>query len=279
MTKRLLKRVSLRYLVVLGTIWLVLEPAGLFIPKLQAVGWLGYISLLGLAFLITAVFFRPPSSAEVTLPESQTLLRVQQSDLLDQAGNIVVGTNDTFDTEIGGTISLRSVQGQFQQRVYGGDEARLDADIAVALTEVDGVAVSDKPYGKQLRYPIGQTIALEKGESRYFLVAYCGLSETKSAETDLQSLWTALEALWESVNARGQYSDVHIPVIGSKFARTGLSHSYLIQMIVMSFVLAVRVRKPAPSLTIHVHPDDSLLVDFDQVQTCLNSLSGVGQAP
>lgn len=277
MTCQALKHLASRYLMVFGLLWLVVEPGGLFLVESGVGGWRAYLALHAVSLLVTAVFFRPPSSAKVVLSGSDASVAVEVSDLLDQTGSVGIGTNDTFDTQLGRVISATSVQGQLLTRIYDGDQDQLDTDIRDAL---DGVACSDVPekaFGKQKRYPMGTTAVVRHGETTYFLVAYSNLSEAKVATTNLDDLAAAFSSLWTTMHESGNYRPIHVPVLGSSFARTGLSHEALILLIATSFSVAATVRKPGPSLVIHVHPTDAKRIDFVRVRSALETM-GTRQA-
>jgi hypothetical protein len=262
---------------VFGGLWLIVEPGGLFFLNAGIGGWKPYLVLHGLAAAVTFLFFRPPTAARVTLSGSDASVTVKVSDLLTQVGSVAIGTNDTFDTQLGRVISATSVQGQFLTRVYDGDQERLDTDIEAAL---DGVGFSHTPgksFGKQQRYPMGSTAVIRHGETTYFLVAYSHLDPAMVATTDLADLATSFDALWAAIHQHGNYRPVHVPVLGSSFARTGLSHEALILLIATSFSVAAKTRKPGPSLTIHVHSSDSDKVDFVKVRSALEMM-GARQA-
>lgn len=55
---------------------------------------------------------------------------VKVGDLFEQDAHLVIGFNDVFDTDTtnGVVINPTTVQGQFQDRIYGNDLGRLDAD-------------------------------------------------------------------------------------------------------------------------------------------------------
>jgi hypothetical protein len=73
-----------------------------------------------------------------TVPGTTVTLIV--GDLFDQEGNLVIGMNDTFDTEIPVLIKPGTVQGQLLQRQYSGDRNRLDRDLDKALNGIPVVA-------------------------------------------------------------------------------------------------------------------------------------------
>jgi hypothetical protein len=61
-------------------------------------------------------------------------IEIRVGDVLAQTGNIIVGSNDAFDTQLEeGVISSASVQGQLLVRVFDGDRKDLDRQIAESV--------------------------------------------------------------------------------------------------------------------------------------------------
>lgn len=275
MTLSKLKYWISRYLIVFGGCWLIFEPAGLFFKELQGIGWYGFFGINILALILTAVIFHRKKTVSIALPESNTRISIAVSDILDQEGSIVIGTSDTFDTELGEIISSSSLQGQLLTNIYQSDKAALDLDINNALKEITAKVDTTKIYGKQERYPIGTVANIQRNNNRYFLLAFNKmLPDMKRVSTDIGDLWFTLSNCWNSIRENGHHKDIHVPIIGSRFARTGLSCNIIIQLIIMSFVISIRQEGIAPSLTVHVHKTDVDKIDFIALKGWLNCLIG-----
>ena len=264
-----------RYLLVFGGCWLFFEPAGLFFVKLQGLGWYGFFGINVLSLVLTAWVFHPKKSISIVLPESNTRISIAISDILEQKGSIVIGTSDTFDTELGEIINANSLQGQLLTKVYQSDKNTLDLDINNALKDVIAVVDSTKSYGKKERYPIGTVASVQRNNNRYFLLAFNKmLSNKKQVTTDIGEFWASLSQCWDSIRGNGHHGDVHVPIIGTKFARTGLPQNIVVQLIIMSFMISTRREEVAPSLTVHVHKKDIDNIDFVALKGWLDCLAG-----
>lgn len=276
MQKTLVKYWFLKYLLVFGGCWLLLEPAGLFFKPIQNLGWLGFWGITGFALIVTLLLFRQKKSVSVYLPESNFKITVTESDVLDQTGSIVIGTCDTFDTELGELISPNSVQGQFQIKIYHSDKNALDSDIDNALNGTPNSYLDDtKSSGKKIRFPIGTVACVNRNNNRYFLLAFTKMLSGKNrVTTDIKDFWASLIKCWEAVRENGHLNNVHIPVIGTKFARTGLSLNIVIQLIIMSFIMSSKTENIAPSLTVHVHNSDSKRIDYISLNNWLKGIAG-----
>jgi hypothetical protein len=262
-----------RYLIVLGGFWLFLEPIGLFYNNLQNLGWYGFIGLNILSLITTIYFFRPNKDISIILPESNTKINIQVSNILEQQGSIIVGTNDTFDTELGDIISPNSLQGQLLSITYQSNQTALDNDLDNSLSTISNELDSTKIFGKPNRYPIGTVAFIERNNNRYFLTAFNKiLSTEKRVTTDISKFHTSLANCWKEIRNKGQHKDVHIPIIGTKFARTGLEHNIVIQLIIMSFIIANKQENISPSLTVHIHETDIDNIDFIALNYWIDSL-------
>lgn len=182
---------------------------------------------------------------------------IARGDLLAQRDtHLVVGFTDTFDTatDLDIVINQTSVQGQLVNRLYGGDRARLDRDLRVALRDVTPVAKesrADKRRGKLVRYPLGTVAVLRLPDVRVFAVAYSRMGNDLVARSSVTELAHGLDRLWEALRDHGQLMPVALPLVGSGLARlNGTRHEDLLRMIVASFVAASRRGRFCPVLTV-----------------------------
>lgn len=266
---------SSRFLLVFGACWLLFEPAALCFETLQGLGWWGFIGINFVSLTTTLLIFWQKKTFSVSLPDTSTRIAVSVTDILEQSGSIVIGTSDTFDTELGEIVSPKSLQGQFLTRVYQSDRDALDRDISNALANVEATSDPAKSYGKADRYPIGTVACVKRNSSRFFLLAFNKmLADKKRVQTDIRELWMCLCRCWSVVREQGHNNDIHIPLLATKFGRSGLSFNLITQMIITSFVIALREEGIAPSLTVHVHKDDAKNVDFVALRGWLDCLAG-----
>jgi hypothetical protein len=66
-----------------------------------------------------------------------------------------------------------------------------------------------------------------------------------------------------------------MPILGSEFARLGVSKTLLIEMTVLSFIAASQRDAIASSLTVYVHPRDQDIVDMAVLDEWLRGLCAV----
>jgi Domain of unknown function (DUF6430)/Bacterial transcriptional activator domain len=183
-------------------------------------------------------------------------LVVRCGDLFEQDdASLVAGFGDTFDTatENDAVVSRASVQGQLLERVYGGDRARLDGELARALSGVRPLVVESaqaKPRGKRRRYPVGTVAPLPLDGRRVFAFVHCRQDLDLVTRSSAEELRHALEQLWESVRKQGLLRPVAIPLVGSRLARAGLSREQVMIMIIDTFLTSCRSEPCTPELRI-----------------------------
>jgi antiphage defense system Thoeris ThsA-like protein len=270
-----LVRLGRRFLAIFGGCWLLTEPLAWWKPNYLQWGVKGYLVLLAISALFALGWAWPKKIVSQKLPVPDTKITVGVGDLFEQEGNVIVGCSDVFETELGDDfISKRSVQGQFQLKVFP-DTEELDSAIARSLTGVPFKIDHAKPKGKNARYEIG-TVALVKARgNRYFLLAYTIMQNDTKVESDISKLSLALNRCWERIRTKGQNEPVHMAIIGSEFARVGLSRGLLLQFIILSFLAAQRRERLTSELNIHVYGKDADDIDFVNLDGWLEGLKSI----
>ena len=267
------RRFGASLLAVFGLLSLVCSTTSQFLPSAFPHGWLALLGLLALSVVAALVMCRPRHSVTVRLSSPDTAIEIRVGDLFAEPGHIVVGTNDCFDTELGDVISQKSVQGQFLQQRYRSDVGQLDRDIEAALAEYADRRTEDteKHRGKRWRYPIGTVIALGAGSCRCFLPAYTRMGNDLVCQSNADWIWRTLSALWCEVRGKGECGEVSIPIIGSELARTGLPRQTLVQLIVISFLVASKRDVVSRKLNVVVHPSDLKHINMGSLQQFLTN--------
>lgn len=267
-----LSRLGRRFLEIFGGCWLLLEPMALWRPEDLRWGLRGYLWLAAVSFVLAVLWAWPKNLITRKLPVSDTKIVIEVGDLLEQQGNIIIGSNDVFDTELGDVISPSSIQGQFQTRLFPNQE-RLDQAISQALAGITPKVDEQKERGKQGRYPIGTVAMIEVKGNRYFLVAYTRMRNDLRVESDICKLSASLNECWEAIRVRGQHEPIHMGIVGSSLARIGLSRALLLQFIVLSFLDAERKESLTKQLSIYIHEKDAECIDFVDLEDWLSGLT------
>lgn len=192
-------------------------------------------------------------------------ITLQITDVLKNAGTIVIPTNTTFDTLMEDEfISVNSVQGQFQERFFQNNLKTLDTLIENGLCGV-GFELLDRKGSKQKRYPVGTTSKVTYRGCHYCFVAIADVNEYgKPENTDFENVRTVLSSLWNQMEIRGNLEDIAIPLIGT--GRAGIrnvTREKVVKEIINSFMDSSEQRKVTENLIICVHPFDLQEKDMD----------------
>jgi hypothetical protein len=262
-----------RFLESFGLCWLFLEPVGLFKPGQVPKGWTTYLALVAVSGVSALVWAWPKKVVSATIPGADVKVTVRVGDIFDAKDNVVIGTNDVFDTHIGdGIISSRSVQAQFVHKRFGGSVSAVDTIMDDLLKDIGFNLDPTKQKGKNKRFPVGTVLEVEANGIRHYLSAYCRMGSNLKAETDVCTLLRSLEKCWGKIRNSGQNLGVSMPVLGADFGRVGLTQTQLIQILVLSFVDANRIQHVAPELTIYVFEGNAGLVDFSALRLWLRGV-------
>ena len=214
-----------------------------------------------------------PRSISETYSTPNVTIRLEKGDLLDQECHLVIGFCDTFDTSVPEIIARTSLQGQFLERTYNNDAARLDGDIERALVGIKPEGTITK-MGKTVQYGVGAVVTLGALEHKHFLLAYTRMDGTNQARATADGVWKALGELWRVVGREANGGTVAIPVIGGGQARLAqiLPAQDSIRFIALSFMLASRHEKVCDELRIVVRPTEYERLDRLEIQAFLTSL-------
>ena len=203
-------------------------------------------------------------SVSERLGETDIWIDLQVGDLFDTSGDLIIGTNTTFETSMAnGFISEDSLQGQFTKRHYSNNVDHLDHDLDPQLEECTFVHLDDGRDGKTKRYDIGTIVALRPDGKVTYFVAVADLNKHGVAEGSLENVRISLGKLWHFIGERGELGALAIPVIGTGRARVHASKNEMIREIAKSFVAACSEKRFCRRLTIVVSEADYLDDEID----------------
>ena len=222
--------------------------------KAQSLYWLIPLFFIGLL----AVIFtrRPVKKIKYKYPGQDLTIEVQIADFFSVPGQKVISTNTTFDTDIAnGIISMNSLQGQFTQKYFPGELAKLDKDIDEQLKDVHHKDVH-KNGGKLKRYEFGTTVKFKIADQIFYWFAMADMNANNNAVSRPKHLAQGLDGLWQFIAEKGEKLDTVIPVVGSGLARLPTKSKKLIAEIAQSFINASEEQIFSNKLTIVVYPGD-----------------------
>lgn len=235
-----------------GTLWLLADSLGAFLPSLKLEGLEWYGPFLAMAAIGGIWRAWPTKSIAFPIPTTDSLIEIKSGNLLDGEGVVVIPVNEYFDGELGDHVSQDSLHGQFIKSVLGG-HSKTFIDLtndALAAFSPERACV-ERTSGQRNRYAIGTVARLDVNNQRYLLVALSHTDlESLKAYSSVDDLWTCLTGVWKGVRQHSSGSPVRVPLIGSGLSGTGLPPKVLTEIIVTSFVCATKLQKVADRVTL-----------------------------
>ncbi|WKL47614.1 DUF6430 domain-containing protein [Flavobacterium pectinovorum] len=245
------------FIAVVGGIWSLIDilSSWKIFNKENLPFW--FLICLFICGLIVVIFTRRPvKKITYKYPGQDLTIEVCIDDLFAVAGQKVISTNTTFDTDIAsGIISERSLQGQFTHRYYPGDIQKLDGEIEQGLNGCEFSTI-EKEAGKKKRYDFGTTVKLRHADQFFYWFAMSDLNYNNNAKTTLKNVHQALDGLWDFIETKGEKQDTVIPLIGSGLGRLTIGRKKLIAIIAQSFLNASEDNIFSNKLIIVIHPSD-----------------------
>ena len=214
---------------------------------------------LFLSFVICIILNWKSLSFSCFLENADTKITLRVCDIFAQNGALVIPTNTTFDTSIDDEfISIKSVQGQYQEKYYRNALSNLNRGLSYSLQETSYILLYDGRLTNTKRYPIGTTAKVSRGLQHDYFLAIADINKHgKPENVTFENITTALVSFWQHLNEFGHIETIRMPIIGT--GRAGLkdaSRDKIIQEIIFSFVLAAREMKVTENLVICIHPAD-----------------------
>ena len=251
------------FFMALGFIWLIIAISTYFYSDLPN-QIKGYWWLCLLIPTIWSIFDnRPTLSVHQRLIGRDVIIEICIGDIFQFQGAYVVGSNTTFDTEVGnGLISAKSIQGQFTERYYG-DVKHLDVDLDDALRNEEYTEITSDKRGKKKEYAIGTVAKVENKTVEAYFLAIASLNQHGVASSSFENIQVSLSCVWDYIANRGGIGPLVIPILGSGFSRIEVPRDQIIKEIIRSFVAACATKRFTEKLTIAIHPEDFRKYDLD----------------
>jgi hypothetical protein len=251
------------FFMALGFIWLIIAITTYFFSDLpnQIKGYWWLCILLPAAWSIFDN--RPTLSVHQRLIGRDVIIEICIGDIFHFNGAYIVGSNTTFDTELGnGLISEKSIQGQFTEKYYG-DVKHLDVDLDDALKNENFTEITTEKRGKKKEYVIGTVAKLANKNVEAYFLAIASLNEHGVASSSFENIKVSLSCVWNYIANRGGINPLVIPILGSGFSRIEVPRDQIIKEIIRSFVAACATKRFTEKLTIVIHPEDFRKYDLD----------------
>ncbi len=162
-------------------------------------------------------------------------LTIQEGNLFQQKGVIVIPVNDYFDTHVGdGIIEPTSVHGQFIINLFSDRVKELDEKImgSLKLQGICGEEVPARQNGKNVKYPLGTCVDVMDGGNKYVWVVTTEFDKNNIARLSRDKLARVLDGLFSHIELVCGKDKVCMPVIGAGNARLNRSPERILHYII-----------------------------------------------
>ena len=171
----------------------------------------------------------------IDLPNLRTRINVFGGDLLAQSGCAIVPANDFFDNVVNESIvAEKSVDGQMIKRFWAGNLSSMDNAVNEQLRGVPFTEVNRASPAKNKRYAIGTNVILRvRDDLRIIWVVLTNTDiVTHKTHAGMEDLQLAIRSALVSVRNKGNGDIVNFPLMGGGLSRTGLSSSFLLNLLI-----------------------------------------------
>lgn len=209
------------------------------------------------ALVIVVLQRRPLKRFTYKFPGRDLCIEVKLGDLFSEAGDVVVSSSTTFDTDVAsGLISANSLQGQLAATVFAGNTRQIDELLALDLQGVECQLRLNAP-GKKEEYPIGTVSRVNVPPKTYYFVAMSRMNDDGNAQSSVRMIEDALSHLWTFIRTKGNLKTLIIPVLGTGRGRIEMPRKKMIERISQSFADASKEYIFSNWLVIVVRPEDA----------------------
>lgn len=244
-------------------LWSLLEPAISFL-KADIYGWPKFIALLLISLIIAIIRVFPKKRITIPLKNTNTKVNISFGDIFKQPHNIAISVNEYFDSKIGKLVSPKSLHGMLIEKIIGGKSEIFDNCINKELLNVPH-EINQRTEGNHKRYPIGTTATLPFGDKKYLLFALCHTNEEYKASATPVILLEALDGLWKKARVDCNGYAISIPLIGTGLAGIGLPPMRIIDLILVSILIATKSTEITSEINVVIHSSMFDEVNLDHV--------------
>lgn len=173
-------------------------------------------------------------------------LSVNEGDLFDQKGVIVIPVNDYFDTHVGdGIIDPKSVHGQFIENLFKDRIKELDDKITESLKSqgLQGTEVAQRLNGKNKKYALGDCADVMDGGNRYVCVVTTEFDKDNIARLTRDKLSAVVSGLFNHLELVSGRDAVSMPVIGAGNARLNRDAERILHYLIDYFDFSLSEKK------------------------------------
>jgi hypothetical protein len=220
-----------------------------------------------LSLIITACRIFPKNEVRIDLRNTNTKISLKFGDIFQSEGNIAIGVNEYFDSEINDEqlVSPKSLHGLFIQTILGGRNQLFDQAVVETLKDKK-YTTNNRTKGKSKKYDIGTTAHLSFNNKKYLLFAIAKTNEKFEAHTTPSLIFEALEGLFECARTECNGYDLNIPLIGTGLSRAGIPPKRILDMIMIAILQATKTDEITKNINIIIHNNFFEKIDLNEIK-------------
>ena len=210
--------------------------------------------------LITYLIIKPKKILEFCLNDGRHKVTIEIGDVFN-TNTFVVTADQAYSSDLS-SVGNESLIGQAKNSL-----PNFDSKLSTSINMINAGSNHYEP-GTVIELDIDELNA----DNKRVLILACGSPSADGTETNWTDLSKSLVGLWSYIRSKN-ISEISVPVIGSGFSGTRLSHSSLLQLILFSYYSSYSDRPVVKHLRIVVHKED---YDWDAWLRASRLLSGLG---
>ena len=264
-----------QFLISLGAIWLIIEFVNFFYPFVVLNASAIFMASILFSFVWAVYKSFPIAKIKKSSKLSHISIEIRIGHILDLDNcNIAVPNSDCFDTDAPVIIGAKSVKAEFIKKEFNGDPQKVDEQLERYLNSIGAKGKIDrkKLKGKNIRFPFGTTGVVNSENRKVYFTTISKMRNDGFVIGSKESYWLGLCGLWDEVRKTGQLKPIAVPIFGGGLSRVKSSKLGLVQMIILSFVLASNEMKVSHQLIISILEKDYEPSLFMEIQNFLNEV-------
>lgn len=261
----------------IGFIWLIAEAYyGLSPEASYKIGFVPFIFtglISGVIWFCIDGFFVSGflrKAIEITSNAIDTRITISVGDLFKKDGFRAISVNDFFDSAVDEKhVASSSLHGVVLTRYWAGNSSDWDTQVARELAGIQPTEIitARPPPGKQRRYALGTTVAVNKDGNDFLCVAMSrtNIENLQTFSTSEQYQRTIRQLLCKARTVCAG-KPLNIPLMGSGLSRTGIKQNIIVDLILLAIFEESKDRKITDHIRIILHKNMSGKIDLTTIQ-------------
>lgn len=250
-----------------SVLFTIIEGINQFFPGVKVEGSLAFTAIIFMSVGFGLKKVWKPSRIKINVANSDTTIEVLFGDLFVQDGVRAIAANEFFDSELGKSVSEKSLHGLFLNKCFGGYPQPFDKQVSEQLANEPYEEIS-RSEGKAKKYKIGTTAMLNADKDQYLVFALTHTNVTNCMATaDVTMMWVALHHVWQRARAECGGNALNLPLVGSGLAKIGLPTRDLLNLIILAAITETKEKVITQRIRIVLHRDRFEDLDLRDVET------------